>query len=221
MFDTLLSLPLFQGLGVADLTRILESTRLRFDTLAANSTIARQGELCQEVIFVLEGHILRQTLAANNDWSLEEELTAPTVIGLEVLYGSTRTHHSTYVTCSQTRILSVDKRTIAALIGYFEVFRINVLNTLSTSIARQQKPLWTPPPTSLEGRIAAFMRAHINRPAGLKVFRISLRTLGLYLGEDYRYVSQALHKMERQGLLEMQRGSIRMAAFENIIKAKL
>ena len=78
--------------------------------------------------------------------------------------------------------MRVDKRTLAALTSYFEVFRIHVLNTLSALVARQRQLQWMPAPQTLEGRIVHFMRNHVQRPAGYKLFRISLSTLGAYLG---------------------------------------
>ena len=115
----------------------------------------------------------------------------------------------------------MDKRTIAALTGYFEVFRINVLNTLSTLVARQRQQQWTPAPTSLKGRIVQFLRTRLQRPAGPKSFQVNQRTLGNYLGEDPRYVSRALHALQQQGLLHLGRGIIAVPSFENLLKETL
>ena len=221
MFDTLLTLPLFQGLGRADLTRILESTHLRFETLPPESIIVQQDERCTDVTFVMEGTVKGITQAADRSWNIEEILTAPMAIGVATLYGSTQTHSSTFEALTSVRLLRVDKRTIAALTGYFEVFRINVLNMLSTTIARQRQPLWQPARLSLQGRIVQFLRMHVSRPAGRKIFHISQRTLGFYLGKDYRYISKALHPLEQRGLIELQRTTIIVPSFEKLIQAKL
>ena len=220
MFDTLLTLPLFQGLSHDDLTRILESTQLRFETLPPNSVIVRQDEICTGVTFVLDGQVESITYAADRSWSVEEILAAPAAIGIETLYGSSRTFHSFYRSHTQVRLLKVDKRTIAALTGYFEVFRINMLNYLSATSAHLRQPLWQPAKSSLEGHIVQFLRIHVLRPAGQKTFRISLRTLGNYVGEDYRYVSKALHRIAQHKLIELHRCAIYIPAFENLIQVK-
>jgi len=217
MFDTLLSLPLFQGLGRADLNRILESTHLEFEKRAGGSVIVREGDLCEGVTFVLDGKVAIENVAADGSWLVEEELPTPTAIGIESLYGSRRTYTSTSKTRSQTRLLWVDKRTIAALTAYFEVFRINLLNHLSASLSRAQQPQWLPAPDTLEGRIVAWFRAHVARPAGQKQFRLTMSLLGKYLGEDYRYISRALHNLEHQGLLSLSRNTITIPAFEQLI----
>ena len=93
--------------------------------------------------------------------------------------------------------------------------------TTTTLIARQRQLQWLPAPQTLEGRIIHFMRTHVQRPAGFKVFHISMEALGTYLGEDSRYISKALHHLERQGLLRLERRAIQVPAFENIIKETL
>ena len=217
MFDTLLSLPLFQGLGQQDLTRILESTRLTFETVAEGTVFLRQDTPCTGLTFLMEGRVVEATTSADNRWKVEEFLKLPTVVGLDVLYGSMRSHRHSYVATAPTRLLYMDKRTVGALIAYFEVFRLNVLNLLTTAVVRRDQLHWLPPVMTLEGRITRFLRIHVRHPAGHKRFHISLRTLGAYLGEDPRYVSRALHRMSEAGLLKMERRTIEVPAFEQLI----
>ena len=219
MFDTLLGLPLFQGLGRGDLTRILESTRIEFRTVKSDTVFLEQGDLCTGLTFVIDGQAFMETAAADRRWSVIEELSTPAVIGTEVLYGSTRTYRHSYRATSSLRLLQMDKRTAAALTGYFEVFRLNVLNMLTTTIARREQLQWLPPYGTLEGRLIGFFRQHVSRPAGSKRFQIALPELGAYLGEDPRYVSKALHRLEDRGLLRLDRRLIEIPNFERLIQA--
>lgn len=221
MFDTLLSLPLFQGLGHDDLTRIIESTHLEFQSMLPGTQLVRQDDLCNELTFVMQGTVAATARSADHAWSVTEQLPSPMVLGLESLYGSSRVFHSSYEALSEVRILRVDKRTIAALTRYFEVFRINVLNALSALTAHQRLPLWLPAPATLSGRIVQFMRQHVARPAGRKTFQISMQQLGTYLGEDKRYISKALHELQQRQLIHLERRRIEVPAFENVIKEKL
>ena len=164
MFDTLLSLPLFQGLGHADLTRILESTRLEFETAHSGTIIVRQDQPCTGLTFILKGDVTVSTSSADRTWSVEEKLATPAVIGLEVLYGTLRSHRQTLTTCSETHLLQMEKRTVGALTAYFEVFRLNVMNLLTTSIVRHDLLHWLPAEKNLKGRIRHFMRTHVQRP---------------------------------------------------------
>lgn len=219
MFDTLLSLPLFQGLGHSDLTRILESTRLKFTTVGENEVLLRQDEACTGLLFLLDGELTQTTLSADRSWNVEETMATPAVEGLEVLYGSNRTHRHTLKTCSETHLVQMDKRTVGALIAYFEVFRLNVLNLLTSTIVRREQHLWLPAEGNLKGRLRQFMRAHVHRPAGTKCFHISQQMLSNYLGEDKRRVSRALHEMQEAGLLLLDRRAIKIPSFEHLLSA--
>jgi CRP-like cAMP-binding protein len=219
MYDTILELPLFQGLSAADLTRVLEGTRLAFDTIVPGSYLFRQDELCTGLTFIIEGTITLHTESADHRWSLDEELSGATVLGMDVLYGSTRTHRHSAQAVTVTRILFMDKRTVAALIGYFEVFRLNVLNLLTTSAVRRDHLNWLPAPNTREEHIIHFFRTHVQRPAGHKRFNISQKVLGRYMDEDYRFIAQSLRKMQDLGWLTLGRRCIDIPTFERLIQS--
>ncbi|MCR5179735.1 MAG: Crp/Fnr family transcriptional regulator [Bacteroidaceae bacterium] len=218
MFDTLLSLPLFQGLSPDDLTRILESTRLDFDTVGQGTCLMKQDHPCEALTYVLQGDVALTTQSADRSWSVEETLAVPAVAGLDVLYGRRRNYRYSLTAREETRVLHMDKRTVGALVAYFEVFRINVLNMLTSSIARREQLTWLPAEIGLEGRIRSFMKTHVEHPAGQKVFYISQLQLGNYLGEDKRRISKALHHMQETGLLRLERRSIAVPHFEELMK---
>ena len=197
MFDILLALPLFQGLGHGDLTRILESTHLEFVTIEPGETICQQDATCDRLIFVIDGTLTAHTLSADRSWGVTEHLHQPTLVGLDVLYGRRRTFAFTAKALTRTKLLVVDKRTMGALFRYFEVMQINALNYLTSELARRDAPLL--------------------RPAGYKRFDISQRALGEYLGEDPRYVAKALRRMEQDELLIRHRRCVEFPAFEKAL----
>ena len=59
MFDTLLQLPLFQGLAQEDFTNILGKVKLSFTKHKAGEVIVKAGDTCSQLIFVLKSpHVL-------------------------------------------------------------------------------------------------------------------------------------------------------------------
>jgi signal-transduction protein with cAMP-binding, CBS, and nucleotidyltransferase domain len=55
MFDTLLQLPLFQGLCHEDFTNILEKVKLHFTRHKAGEPLIKSGEVCDQLLFLLKG----------------------------------------------------------------------------------------------------------------------------------------------------------------------
>ena len=62
MYDKLLLLPLFQGLCKEDFTSILEKVRLHFQKYTAGSRIVKQGDYCNNIIFILQGEIRAESV---------------------------------------------------------------------------------------------------------------------------------------------------------------
>lgn len=65
MFDTLLQLPLFQGLAQEDFTNILGKVKLNFTKHKVGEVIVKAGDTCSQLIFVLKGEISSCTSSAN------------------------------------------------------------------------------------------------------------------------------------------------------------
>lgn len=91
MFDTLLQLPLLQGLAPEDFTSILEKVKLHFVKLKAGETIARANTPCSELIFLLNGEVSVTTASADGIYSLTEFAQAPYLIEPQSLFGMHRT----------------------------------------------------------------------------------------------------------------------------------
>ncbi len=53
MFDTLLQLPLFQGLCHEDFTNILEKVKLHFTRHKPGEPLIKSGEVCDQLLFLL------------------------------------------------------------------------------------------------------------------------------------------------------------------------
>ena len=57
MFDTLLQLPLFQGLCHEDFTNILEKVKLHFTRHKPGEPLIKSGEVCDQLLFLLKGRL--------------------------------------------------------------------------------------------------------------------------------------------------------------------
>ena len=83
MFDTLLQLPLFQGLAQEDFTRILEKVKLHFTKYKPGELLLKEGGACHELVFVLKGEIASSTSSADSSYCFTEYFPAPFLIGHE------------------------------------------------------------------------------------------------------------------------------------------
>ncbi len=80
MYDTLLQLPLFQGLCKNDFTNIIGKVKLHFRKYNADDIIVEQGAPCTQLIFLLNGEMISQATDDQYPYSLFETFGSPFVI---------------------------------------------------------------------------------------------------------------------------------------------
>lgn len=216
MFEMLLELPLFQGLCLADLTRIIETERMAFEKYDAGKYLIKQDTSCRRIVFLLKGTLTKHTVSDNHTYAVSERISAPAVLQPESIFGLTPMYAHSYQAQSDAHIIAINKDAVNRTLMQYEIFRINLNNYLSTKIQRTQRLLWGPVPTSVEQSIVRFLRLHIQHPAGEKILHIKMEDLGKQIKETRINVSRALNRMQRQGLVLLRRKEIVIPSFERL-----
>ena len=109
MYDTLLLLPLFQGLSKNDITDILTKVKFHFRKYEPGSCIYRQGDLCTEVSFFLSGSVMAETDSRNGSYLFCEAMPVPHVVELYSLFGIYPCYNASYKAVTEVSLLSIDK----------------------------------------------------------------------------------------------------------------
>jgi CRP-like cAMP-binding protein len=109
MYETLLQLPLFQGLCTDDFTSIIEKVKFHFRNYSGNETIMNQGEACNQLVFLLEGTLSSQRIDDEHGFRLIEIIAAPTIIEPYSLFGMYPHYEATYKVEEQAKLLIIDK----------------------------------------------------------------------------------------------------------------
>ena len=66
IYDKLLELPLFLGIGMDDLTHIVEVTKFEFIKLRAGKTVVSENQPCEQLYFLMDGILNMETRADDN-----------------------------------------------------------------------------------------------------------------------------------------------------------
>ena len=208
MFDTLLQLPLFQGLAQEDFTCILEKVKLHFTKHKAGEVLLKKGSDCNQLMFALKGEVISSTSSDDGAYNFTEYLPAPFLIEPQSMFGMTTRYVSGYRTNTEVHTVSISKAFVMEELFRYEIFRLNYMNMISNRAQTLHKQLWYKPAGSLEERIAAFILTHTERPAGEKILKIKMENFAEILNETRSSVSKALNGMQEKGLLELHRGEI-------------
>ncbi|MDE6348005.1 MAG: Crp/Fnr family transcriptional regulator [Bacteroides sp.] len=208
MFDTLLQLPLFQGLTQEDFTNILEKVKLSFTKHKAGESIVQAGEICSQLTFILKGEAYAFTSSADASYSFTEYLQAPYVIEPQSLFGMSTSYVSTYAAQTETHTVSISKAFVMNELFKYDIFRLNYLNIISNRAQSLNNRLWTQAADNLEKRIGNFILTHTERPTGRKILKIKMEELAQVVNDTRMGVSKALNSMQEKGLLELHRGEM-------------
>lgn len=217
MYDTLLQLPLFQGMGRDDLAQVVGHTRFEFSRHHSGEVVASEGDRCLAMLFLIKGDVEASTTADDKRMVMGEKLSAPDILQPERLFGLTQRYTMTFeVTSGQCDILSLSKGEVNRLLGEFEIFRTNFINIVSAQTQRLAHMPWRTPPRSIREKVARFFINHCRYPAGEKTCHITMQTLANEIGESRLNVSRELHSLEKENLILLGRERICIPHLENL-----
>lgn len=210
MFDTLLQLPLFQGLCHEDFTSILDKVKLHFIKHKAGETIIKSGNPCTQLCFLLKGEISIVTNAKENIYTVIEQIEAPYLIEPQSLFGMNTNYASSYVAHTEVHTVCISKAFVLSDLFKYDIFRLNYMNIVSNRAQNLYTRLWDRAPKDIEDKIICFILAHIERMTGEKLFKVKMDDLARILDDTRLNVSKALNGLQELNLLELHRKEIRI-----------
>lgn len=208
MYDTLLQLPLFQGMCKEDFTTIIERVKFHFLNYAENETVVKQGDNCQQLIFLLDGELLSETADPDYGFKLAEIFRTPFIIEPYSMFGMQTTYTATYKAQSHCKILAIDKSYIFSELNNYEIFRLNFLNILSNRCQMVNRKIWTNHIGHIQEKLAQFLLIRCMKAEGEKKLYITMEDLSKLINETRINVSKLLNDLQKKELLQLKRKEI-------------
>lgn len=205
MYNTLLGLPLFQGMSRAELSEIIERAKFHFLKVEGKKPVFVQGEPCSKLAFLLSGELVAETTAPCGTFSLVEVYDTPMIIEPHSLFGRCPCFKATYTARGEVSLLTIDKQYIYGVLDSYEVFRMNFFNQLSYKAELLHERIWSIHPQQLEGRLIHFIRSLCTTLHGTKTLHVKMADLARLLDDTRLNISMVLNKWQAEGLIEMRR----------------
>lgn len=221
MFDTLLQLPLFQGLCQNDFTSILEKIKLDFTQYKPGEVIVQEGEICNKLLFIIKGKYSSLNRSQTRLYTFIERLEAPSLIEPQALFGLQTTYSTSYIADSDIHTVSISKACVLNYLFHYDIFRLNYLNIISSRAQNLHKRLWKAPQTDLEQRIISFIAEHSERTSGEKILKIKMKDWADYLNCTRLNLSKTLHAMEEENRIYLRRKEIIIPDLQTLAKQRL
>lgn len=213
---SLIQLPLFQGMGKSDLTAILGHTKFGFRKTAEGKTVVKEHDTCTHLYFLQKGTLTAEAVADDHGYRVVETIEAPAVLQPEHLFGLHQHYTHTFTAKTSCHFITLDKSEVMRLMTHSDIFRLNMLNIISTQSQKISRKEWHIPPHSLCERITRFIRSHCMNPKGEKDVYIKMTRLAEELNDSRLDISHALNEMQDRRLLILYRGRIHIPLLEEL-----
>lgn len=218
MYDTLLLLPLFQGLCKEDLTNILEKVKLQFIKYKKGDYLAKQEETCHHLIFIIQGEVCSESTDKNHNYTLYETFKGPLVIEPYSLFGMYPYYTTSYYAETEVSALIISKSYILSELNNYEIFRLNYLNMLCNRSQTMYRKLWNAHIGDTQDKIINFLQLRCLRPAGKKKLCVRMEDLAELIDDTRINVSKVLNELQEQELISLSRKEILIPQLEKIIQ---
>lgn len=213
-YARVLSLPLFQGVSSGDLLRLAGTAKFDFRTERGGKLLAAQDETCQSLLFLIAGEVEAERL--EDGWALSEVVRAPSVLGVDCLFGLSVRHTHSLRARGNVSLLVTDKRTVREVLLQNATFRINYLNLLSSRVQKLRMWAAQPLPDTADGRLARFLRPLCLNETGEKRLCVRQVDLARLLALPVETLAHTLQVMNRKGLLQTGRGRLVIPQLETL-----
>lgn len=216
MYNSLLQIPLFQGISTTDLTEILEKVKIHFKKVSKGETFIREGEKCENIVFVINGSIESIFTGKNSKLIFKEKYLTTQIIEPYSLFGVQTQYTKSYCALTETDLVYIEKKYFLPQFRQYDIFNINILNLLCSRIqASNNKILLCNAYTPEEKILELFARLSDFR-SGEKVMQIKMEDLAKLIGETRLTTSKALNAMRDKNILSLKRKEIVLNEARNI-----
>ncbi|MDE6322744.1 MAG: Crp/Fnr family transcriptional regulator [Paramuribaculum sp.] len=212
MYEMLMELPLFKGIGFNRLSEVVGTTRFHFLKFNDGETVVEAGEPCTHIKFVISGAVRMRIENATGRMKICQTVSAPDVISPDFLFGKFTSYPATVVAVGPTGILQIDKLDYLKILHSDNVFMINFLNTLSIDAQKSVVGVLALTDGSLEERISFWVVALTQRGATDIVLQCRQRDFYSLFGVQRSSFIVTLESMRERGLVEFDQREIRFTS---------
>lgn len=214
----MMALPLFLGMSGNDIDELMSNHKIAHHVYSEKRTVVAADEPCNGLIIVASGKLSVITESDDHSYTVEETFPSPGVVQPERVFGLSPRYSRTFVTKEKSTIVYIPKKDVVSLSDHYQIFRINLLNTISSQVQRLARMPWRHTPDTLRGRIVRFVYTRCMLPAGEKTVIIKMAHLAKELNAPRLNISKELHAMESEGLIELMRNKIIVKQLEKAIE---
>lgn len=138
MYDTIMELPLFKGIGEDQLSQLLEKTSIEFLKYTDGEIIANAKTPVKAVDFIIKGKVKNTYRMENFPIRIEEVIGEGSMLGAMRLYGIDPTHAATITAVGNVSIMRIEKSQYMNILQSDRIYILNFVNYLAAAAQKSQ-----------------------------------------------------------------------------------
>lgn len=218
IYDTLMALPLFQGISRLKLSELVEKIPFHFTKYRDGNTIISAGEKCNTLCFLISGEVRIDIPCQNRRIHFMETISAPNVIGPEYLFGKTTVYPYNVTAHGVCGTLQIAKPDYINMLQNDKVFLFNILNVLSRNNQLSTASIISHTKGSINERIAQMILL-LTHPDGKDIkIKFRQKDFSAMLGYQRTSFINALEHMKEDGIIDYSLNEIVVKDRERLIQ---
>ena len=149
MYETIMELPLFKGLGAEQLSLMLEKTSVEFLNFDPGTIIHEESKNVKVIDFILKGKVGRTFKMSNPSIQMEEIIGEGCVLGASHLFGLHTRYWANTEAKEKTSLMRITKHDYRNILLSDEIYLMNFMNYLSAAAQRPGKLALSTPSNSI------------------------------------------------------------------------
>lgn len=198
------SLPLLQGISAEQILNMQERGALRIISMEPEEgEVIMEEQHCNTLTMLLEGSMVCTT--KGEDWLLEEEIHAPSVLEEEAMWSLSQRYNHSYRAKVKGKLMVIDRQHMTQIMLHNDIFRLNLLARLSARLERNYLSARNLHQINIREKILKLLKSISTTPTCPKRWFIKMTTLANAIDETRLNVSKTLREMQQEGILSLSR----------------
>lgn len=217
IYDTLMSLPLINGVSPDRLNKIVSSTPLHFLKYLDGQTVIEAGESMTHLSFLINGSVRVTTSNETGRFSVGYTLSAPDVLVPDFLFGRSTCSPSTVKAIDTAGLIKIAKADYVAMLRSDKVLLFNYLNLLSAAAQTRIDGILSLTDGLLEERIAFWIVALTQHSSRDILLSSRQRDLSAFFGVQRSAFTACIDSLVERGIITVSKDGIHPTSREALV----
>lgn len=210
MYEMLMDLPLFKGVGKDQISYFLEKTNIDFLNYSDSATVVDCGDPVKMIKFVISGRVRIIHPLNSASISVEEIAGFGRVLGAERLFGITTGYPYRVEALSKTSVMEFSKEQYVNLLHSDRIYILNFFNYLSLRAQRPVEAMMHYSHDDIRNRLCVLISMLTDPGSAGLAINATDEALAGYCGKTREEVSAWKGAAQEAGLITVSEGCMRI-----------